>query len=98
MDALGRALEDDVLDGLGRYGDDRDVDVVGDVADRLVGGAVGLDALLGALDGPAGIAQSLARVDLLAGVGGLLALTGVGLFLWGRNNLSKAGDRRGDLN
>ena len=34
--ALGGAVEDDVLHRLGRHRDDRDVDVVGDVADRLV--------------------------------------------------------------
>ena len=31
-------------------------------------------------------------------IGALEAATGLGIFLWGRNNLSKAGDRRGDLN
>ncbi len=33
VDALGGAVEHDVLDGLGGYRDDRDVDVAGDVAD-----------------------------------------------------------------
>ncbi len=34
VDALGRAVEDDVLDRVGRHRDDRHVDVAGDVAHR----------------------------------------------------------------
>lgn len=60
------------------------------LADVAIGIALAVAALTGVL--------GEGDYTVLAVVGGLLALTGVGLFLWGRNNLSKAGDRRGDLN
>jgi len=60
------------------------------LADMVVGvvlAAAALNGLLGESD-----------QTVLAGVGGLLAVVGLGIFLWGRNNLSKAGTRLGDLN
>ena len=60
------------------------------LADMVVG--VGLAAA--ALSGMLGDTDQA----VLAAVGGLLALTGLGIFVWGRNNLSKAESRRGDLN
>ena len=60
------------------------------VADMAIGLALAVAAMTGVLgDGD---------YTIVAVVGGLLVLTGVGLFLWARNNLSKADDRRGDLN
>ena len=60
------------------------------LADMAIGLALAVAAMTGVLgDGD---------YTIVAVVGGLLVLTGVGLFLWARNNLSKAGDRRGDLN
>ena len=60
------------------------------LADMAIGIALAVAAVTGVLgDGD---------YTILVVVGGLLVITGVGLFLWGRNNLSKAGDRRGDLN
>lgn len=60
------------------------------LADMIIGVALAAAALSGVLgDGDQ---------TVLAAVGGLLALTGLGLFLWARNNLSKAESRRGDLN
>ena len=60
------------------------------VADMAIGLALAVAAMTGVLgDGD---------YTIVAVVGGLLVLTGVGLFLWARNNLSTAGDRRGDLN
>ena len=60
------------------------------LADIAIGAVLALAALTGALGD--------SDQTVLAAVGGLLMVTGVGLFLWGRNNLSKAGDRRGGLN
>ncbi|HEY0102701.1 MAG TPA: hypothetical protein VGB60_04470 [Brevundimonas sp.] len=60
------------------------------LADMVIG--VGLAAA--ALSGMLGDED----YTVLAVVGGLLALGGLGLFVWGRNNLSNAGNRRGDLN
>ena len=60
------------------------------LADMAIGLALAVAAMTGVLgDGD---------YTIVAVVGGLLVLTGVGLFLWARSNLSKAGDRRGDLN
>ena len=60
------------------------------MADMVIGLALAAAALNGLLgDGDQ---------TVLAGVGGLLVLVGLGLFLWARNNLSKAESRRGDLN
>ena len=60
------------------------------LADMAIGLALAVAAMTGVLgDGD---------YTIVAVVGGLLVLTGVGLFLWARNNLSKADDRRGDLN
>jgi uncharacterized RDD family membrane protein YckC len=60
------------------------------LADVAIGLALAFAALTGVLgDGD---------YTILTVVGGMLVLAGLGLFLWGRNNLSKAGNRRGDLN
>jgi len=37
-------------------------------------------------------------MEILAVVGAVIAVIGVGIVLWGRHKLSQAGDRRGDLN
>ncbi len=37
-------------------------------------------------------------MELMSIAGALMALVGVGLVIWARKNLSKAEDRRGDLN
>jgi LPXTG-motif cell wall-anchored protein len=60
------------------------------LADMVVGLALAAAALSGVL-GDSG-------QTVLAVVGAMLVLVGLGLFLWGRNNLSKAERRRGDLN
>ena len=60
------------------------------LADMVVG--VGLAAA--ALSGMLGDTDQ----TVLAGAGGLIAVVGAGLLIWGRNNLSKAESRRGDLN
>ena len=60
------------------------------LADIAIGAVLAFAALTGALGDR--------DQTVLAAVGGLLMVTGVGLFLWGRNNLGKAGDRRGGLN
>lgn len=60
------------------------------VADMVVGLALAAAALSGALGD--------SSQTVLAVVGAMLVLVGLGLFLWGRNNLSKAESRRGDLN
>ena len=60
------------------------------VADMVVGLALAAAALSGVLGD--------SSQTVLAVVGAMLVLVGLGLFLWGRNNLSKAERRRGDLN
>ncbi len=60
------------------------------LADMAIGVALAAAALSGLLGDR--------DYTVLAVVGGILALTGLGLFVWGRNNLSNAGNRRGDLN
>ena len=60
------------------------------VADMVIGLALASATLAGMLGD--------SDQTVLAAVGGLLALTGLGIFVWGRNNLSKAESRRGDLN
>ena len=60
------------------------------VADMVIGLALASATLAGVLGD--------SDQTVLAAVGGLLALTGLGIFVWGRNNLSKAESRRGDLN
>ncbi len=37
-------------------------------------------------------------INVLAGVGVFLALVGVGIVVWGLQNMDRAGDRRGDSN
>ena len=56
--------------------------------------AIGLGLAAAALTGVLGDSDQ----TVLAGVGGLLVVVGLGLFLWARNNLSNAESRRGDLN
>ena len=56
--------------------------------------AIGLALAVGAMTGLLGDSDQ----TVLAAVGGLMAVVGAGLFIWGRNNLSKAESRRGDLN
>lgn len=58
------------------------------------------DMVVGAILAAAALSGMLGDSDqmVLAGVGGLLVVVGLGIFLWGRNNLSKAESRRGDLN
>ena len=56
--------------------------------------AIGLGLAAAALTGMLGDSDQ----TVLAGVGGLLVVVGLGLFLWARNNLSNAESRRGDLN
>ena len=58
------------------------------------------DMSIGLVLASAALAGMLGDSDqtVLAGVGGLLVVVGLGIFLWGRNNLSKAESRRGDLN
>jgi len=60
------------------------------LADMAIGVSLAVAALSGALGDE--------DYTILAIVGGVLALTGLGLFVWGRNNLSNAANRRGDLN
>ena len=60
------------------------------VADMVIGLALASATLAGMLGD--------SDQTVLAAVGGLLVLTGLGIFVWGRNNLSKAESRRGDLN
>lgn len=60
------------------------------LADMAIGVALALAAVTGVLGD--------SDYTILAVVGALLVLTGVGLFVWARNNLSKAESRRGDLN
>ena len=60
------------------------------LADMVIGVALAAAALSGLLGDE--------DYTILAAVGGVLALTGLGLFVWGRNNLSNAANRRGDLN
>lgn len=60
------------------------------LADMVIGVALAAAALSGLLGDE--------DYTVLAAVGGLLAVTGLGLFVWGRNNLSNAANRRGDLN
>ena len=60
------------------------------VADMVIGLALASATLAGVLGD--------SDQTVLAAVGGLLVLTGLGIFVWGRNNLSKAESRRGDLN
>ena len=58
------------------------------------------DMVVGVGRAAAALSGMLGDTDqaVLAGVGGLIAVVGAGLFTWGRNNLSKAESRRGDLN
>ncbi|HYG27517.1 MAG TPA: hypothetical protein VD906_11480 [Caulobacteraceae bacterium] len=58
------------------------------------------DMVIGVVLASAALSGMLGDSDqtVLAGVGGLLVVVGLGIFLWGRNNLSKAESRRGDLN
>jgi hypothetical protein len=56
--------------------------------------AIGVGLAAAALSGMLGDGD----YTIVAVVGAVVALTGLGLFLWARNNLSNAGDRRGDLN
>ena len=58
------------------------------------------DMIIGLVLASAALSGTLGDSDqtVLAGVGGLLVVVGLGVFLWGRNNLSKAESRRGDLN
>jgi len=60
------------------------------LADMVVGVVLATAALNGLLGD--------SDQTVLAAVGGLLVVVGLGIFLWGRNNLSKAESRRGDLN
>ena len=60
------------------------------LADMVIGLALSTAALTGFLGD--------SDQTVIAFVGGLLVLVGLGLFLWARNNLSKAESRRGDLN
>jgi hypothetical protein len=60
------------------------------VADMALGIALAIAALGGLLGDE--------DYTVLAVVGAVLALGGLGMVVWGRNNLSKADDRRGDLN
>ncbi|HZV85203.1 MAG TPA: hypothetical protein VFF48_09475 [Brevundimonas sp.] len=60
------------------------------LADMALGVALAAAALSGVLGDD--------DYTFLAAVGAVLALTGLGLFVWGRNNLGNAGNRRGDLN
>ena len=58
--------------------------------DLVIGVALAAAALTGRLgDGD---------VNVLAGVGGLLVLVGVGIVVWGLQNLDRAGGRPGDTN
>ena len=60
------------------------------LGDMVVGVALAAAALSGLLGD--------SDQTVLAAVGGLMAVVGAGLFIWGRSNLSKAESRRGDLN
>ena len=57
------------------------------------------DMIIGLVLASAALSGMLGDSDqtVLAAVG-LMAVVGAGLFIWGRNNLSKAESRRGDLN
>ena len=59
------------------------------IADVVIGVGMAIAFLMG-LFGPG--------LEIAATVGGLVALWGVGLIVWGRNKLSQVEDRRGDLN
>ena len=59
------------------------------VADILLGVGMAV-AFLSGVFGPG--------LEIAAAAGGLVALWGVGLVVWGRNKLSQVEDRRGDLN
>jgi hypothetical protein len=58
------------------------------------------DMLIGLVLAAAAMSGMLGDSDqtVLAAVGGLLGVVGLGILLWGRNNLSQAESRRGDLN
>ena len=60
------------------------------LADMAIGLALAFAAVTGA------IGEGDYTILIVVGAG--LVLTGAGLFMWARNNLSKADDRRGDLN
>ena len=59
------------------------------VSDVVIGAGLALASLTG-LFGPG--------MDVLAIIGGVMALVGVGFIVFGRNQLSNADSRRGDLN
>ena len=55
---------------------------------------IGVALMAAALTGRLGDAD----VNVLAGVGALLALVGVGIVVWGLRNLDRAGGRPGESN
>lgn len=63
--------------------------VWGGVADIVIGFALAVAAFAD-LFGP--------DMEIVALVGAVMAAFGLGIVIWGRKNLSEAGDRRGDLN
>jgi EamA domain-containing membrane protein RarD len=67
---------------------------------RIMAGVAVADVVIGLVLASMALAGMLGDGDqtVLAAVGGLLMVIGLGLFLWARNNLSKSGNRRGDLN
>jgi len=67
---------------------------------RIMAGVAVADIVIGLVLASMALSGMLGDGDqtVLAAVGGLLMVVGLGLFLWARNNLSKSGNRRGDLN
>lgn len=67
---------------------------------RIMAGVAVADIVIGMVLASMALSGMLGDGDqtVLAAVGGLLMVIGLGLFLWARNNLSKSGNRRGDLN
>jgi EamA domain-containing membrane protein RarD len=67
---------------------------------RIMAGVAVADIVIGLVLASMALSGMLGDGDqtVLAAVGGLLMVIGLGLFLWARNNLSKSGNRRGDLN
>jgi hypothetical protein len=67
---------------------------------QFIAGIAVVDMVIGLVLASMALSGMLGDGDqtVLAAFGGMLMVAGLGLFLWARNNLSKSGTRRGDLN